>query len=80
MFDGLPLKVAALSDRAAMGKALALLGQSRIASNLNQLAHAANIGALIMTEDEEAGLKAALQHVSEIRALLLKATGLRTES
>ena len=33
-------------DHQALAQALAILGQSRIASNLNQLAKAANIGAL----------------------------------
>ncbi|WP_187428601.1 hypothetical protein ROLI_013060 [Roseobacter fucihabitans] len=37
-----------IEDKKAAAEALALLGQSRIASNLNQLAYHANIGALIV--------------------------------
>jgi len=36
-----------VEDKKAAAGALALLGQSRIASNLNQLAYHANIGALV---------------------------------
>lgn len=73
-----PLKrAAAVDDRKALSQAIALLGQSRIASNLNQLAHLGNIGALPLTPEMLAELSAALQHVSEIRALLIKAVGLK---
>ena len=41
-----------LQDKKSIAEALALLGQSRIASNLNQLAYHANIGALEMTAKE----------------------------
>ena len=50
----------------AMARALALLGQSRIASNLNQLAKAANIGSLPVTPEVEADLELACVHVAEI--------------
>jgi hypothetical protein len=36
----------AIEGRKALAQALALLGRSRLSSNLNQLAHAANIGTL----------------------------------
>lgn len=41
-------------DRKAIEKARALLGLSRIACNLNQLAYHANIGKLIGDEDSKA--------------------------
>lgn len=72
-------RAAAVEDRRALGQALALLGQSRYASNLNQIAHLAHIGAFTFTPEEQEELSAALKHIAEIRALLLKATGLRTE-
>jgi hypothetical protein len=78
VLNGAPLKrAAAVEDRKALSQALALLGQSRIASNLNQLAHLGNIGALPLTPEMQAELLAALQHVAEVRALLIKAVGLK---
>lgn len=65
----------AVEDRKALAKALGLLGSSRISSNLNQLARAANIGALPMTRETEAFLREALLDVREIRHLLLTALG-----
>lgn len=69
-----------VEDRRALAQALALLGQSRFSSNLNQIAHAANIGALVFTDDEAAALQSALSHIAEIRSLLLKATGVRKDA
>jgi hypothetical protein len=65
-------------DRKALAQALALLGNSRIASNLNQLAHAANIGALLVTPETERELLDAVEQVRELRRLLLAALGLKT--
>ena len=65
----------AIADRKAAAEALALLGQSRIASNLNQLAHAANIGALRVDERERAQINEAYAHVLSLRGLLLQALG-----
>ncbi len=67
----------AVEDRQALGKALALLGQSRQASNLNQLAHLAHIGALPVSLEIEAELAAALADIREIRRLLVSALGLK---
>ena len=69
---GLPVE-----DKAALAKSLALLGKSRLASNLNQLAHAANIGALPITPETEAHLRASLDDVREIRHLLMMALGMK---
>ena len=66
-----------LEDRQALAQALALLGRSHVANNLNQLAHAANIGALPMTPETEDALRAALQDVRAMRCLLLLALGIR---
>jgi hypothetical protein len=79
VFGGTALKsAAAIADRPALAQALALLGQSRFASNLNQIAHLAHIGALTFTPEEQAELSAALRHVAEIRSLLLSALGKKT--
>jgi hypothetical protein len=66
-------------DGEALGHILGLLGQSRIANNLNQLAKAAHLGALPVSEETEADLKAACAEVVMIRRLLLKALGVVTD-
>lgn len=65
----------AVEDKKAAAEALALLGQSRIASNLNQLAHHANIGMLITGEAEKAQIAEANGHLAAIRSLLMRALG-----
>lgn len=70
----------AVEDRQSLAQALALLGSSRLSSNLNQLAHAANIGALLVTPETESEIQGAAQAVREIRALLLSALGLKPEA
>ena len=78
VLNGIPLKRArAVEDRKALAQALALLGQTRFSSNLNQLAHLGNIGALPLSPEIEEELRACFQHVAEIRALLIKAVGLK---
>lgn len=67
----------AVEDRQALAQALALLGRSHIASNLNQLAHAANIGTLPMTPETEEDLRETIRAVRSIRTLLLHALGMR---
>lgn len=64
-----------VEDKKAVAEALALLGQSRIASNLNQLAYHANVGALIVDEQEKADIAEANAHLLAIRTLLVKALG-----
>ncbi len=73
--SGLPVE-----DRAALGKALALLGRSHLSSNLNQLAHAVNIGILPVTPETEIELREALADIREIRGLLMAALGLKPEA
>lgn len=65
-----------VSDQEALARALALLGASRIANNLNQLAYHANIGSLIMDEDTSAQIDEAYAHVRLIRDELVSALGL----
>lgn len=66
-----------LKDAEPLGRLLGLLGQSRLSSNLNQLAKAANQGSLPVTKEVEDDLRAACAQVFEIRTLLLKALGLK---
>ena len=70
--------VGAVVDQKSIAKALALLGQSRLSSNLNQIAKEANIGTLPLTPDVEADVQQACVHVAEIRAALIDALGLKT--
>lgn len=64
-----------IQDRKAFAQALALLGQSRLSSNLNQMARAVNFGVLPVTPETEDDLRAACQAVMEIRGLLMAALG-----
>ena len=79
--DGGPVKRRAVglevADKDALAKALALLGRSHFSSNLNQLAKAANIGTLPVSPEVEQELLATCAHVKEIKALLIKAVGLK---
>lgn len=70
----------AVEDRVALAKGLALLGRSRLANNLNQLAYAVNIGSLPITPETEQELFAALSDVRELRRLFLSALGLKPEN
>ncbi|MCF6303740.1 MAG: MobC family plasmid mobilization relaxosome protein [Rhodobacteraceae bacterium] len=65
-----------VKDQEAMARALALLGASRIANNLNQLAHQANIGSLIMDENTCAQIDETYAHVRLMRDELVSALGL----
>ena len=65
-----------VKDQEAMARALALLGASRIANNLNQLAHKANIGSLIMDENTCAQIDETYAHVRLMRDELVSALGL----
>lgn len=69
-----------IDDKKAAAEALALLGQSRIASNLNQLAHHANLGILHVGAEEQAKIEEAYQHIRAMRAALLQALGKRQTS
>ena len=64
-----------VEDKKAVAEVLALLGQSRIASNLNQLVHHANLGILIVGDEEKAQIAEANLHLQAIRGLLVQALG-----
>ena len=67
-------------DQTSIGQLLSALGQSRLSSNLNQIAKAANIGALPVTPDLEEDLAQACADISEIRRTLLTALGIKPGS
>ena len=64
-----------VKDHAALARALAALGASRLSNNLNQLAHSANTGGLPVTPETESEIKDACRAVQDIRAELMKALG-----
>lgn len=65
-----------LVDDVALSRVLASLGQSRLSSNLNQLAKAVHLGALPVTPETERELVEACFAVAEMRRDLLEALGL----
>ncbi|MCW3847379.1 MobC family plasmid mobilization relaxosome protein [Sphingomonas sp. LB-2] len=62
-------------DERTLAQLLARLGSSRMASNLNQLAHAANIGALDCDEEIATALAAACADIRAMRLMLMTALG-----
>lgn len=68
---------ASIEDRAAVAQLLALLGQSRIANNLNQLAYQANVGSLVIEDQEKTKIEEAYINVKLMRQALMKALGMR---
>lgn len=79
-FSGQSLKPARrrvpVKDHQALGEVLAKLGASRIAGNLNQLAHAASLGALHVDEAVRQMLEAACREIVEMRLLLMRGLGI----
>lgn len=64
-----------VKDHVALGRVLGALGQSRLSSNVNQLARAVNTGSLPVTQDTEQSIIEACEAIEEIRIELLKALG-----
>lgn len=68
-----------VNDKDALVRVLGLLGQSRLSSNINQLAKAVNSGSLPVTPETETELKAAARDVMAMRQILIQALGLDVE-
>ncbi|MEO9738053.1 MAG: hypothetical protein ABJH45_23060 [Paracoccaceae bacterium] len=64
-----------VKDHVALGRVLGALGQSRLSSNVNQLARAVNTGSLPVTPDTEQSIIEACVAIEEIRIELLRALG-----
>ncbi len=62
-----------VKDHQALAQLLGLLGQSRLANNVNQLARAANTGSLAVTPDTEEALVSATADINHMRQLLIQA-------
>jgi hypothetical protein len=71
---------AVVQDYDKLAALLALLAQSHLAQNLNQLARHANMGTLNVTLDVVQELLAACAHVREMRATLISALGVKPEN
>ncbi|UDF05361.1 hypothetical protein [Asticcacaulis sp. AND118] len=69
-----------IADHAAYAKLLGKLGDSGLASNLNQLARQANLGTLPVMPETEAALQYACSQISDMRRLLVQALGLEDEA
>ncbi len=67
---------APVKDQKSLARVLGLLGETRIANNLNQIAYEANCGSLLLDEQTEIRLNEASKHVFYIRKELVKALGL----
>lgn len=63
------------ADTESLARVLGALGQSRLSSNLNQLAKAVHSGSLPVTPETESDLREACREVSALRADLLRALG-----
>ena len=70
---GKPLHI----DQKSLAQLLGALGQSRISSNINQLAKAANSGSLPVNQEVLSALKEAVSNVHWMRETLIKALGLK---
>lgn len=65
-----------VKDHQVLARLQAELGQSRLASNLNQLAKAANCGSLEVSPDTEKALLSACADVRAMRQMLMKGLGI----
>ncbi|SMX44556.1 plasmid mobilization protein [Octadecabacter ascidiaceicola] len=72
-----PRSTTSIADKAALAQIFGLLGQSRIANNLNQLAYHANIGALPIDDVTLGQISEAYDNVLEMRTALIAALGLK---
>lgn len=68
-----------VKDHQLLAQVLGLLGQSRLSSNLNQLARSANTGSLPVTPDTAAALLSAVSDIRDIRRMLIKALNLEAD-
>lgn len=66
-------------DQEALGRVLGALGKSRLSSNLNQIAKAANMGALPVSPELAKELHEACAEIRAMRADLIKALGIKSE-
>ena len=73
-------RVVPAADQVLLAQILAQLGESRMANNLNQIAHHANCGSLVMEETTEEEINEACIHIAWMRVKLIEALGLKDRS
>lgn len=73
-------EAATVGDYEALAQAFDLLGSLRLADNLNQLARAANLGALPLPQEIEDEVIATCAAVQAIRMDLMRALGCESEA
>ena len=73
------IKRYAETDRILIAKVLAALGKSRISSNINQLAKAANSGSLPVNEEVQKALLDACITIEWMKVTLIKAMGVKPQ-
>ncbi|WP_299845298.1 hypothetical protein [uncultured Roseovarius sp.] len=66
-----------VAEQQLLAEVLVRLGQTRHANNLNQIAKGMHQGTLIVDEELEADLKAAIAEVAWMRATLMQALGIK---
>lgn len=66
-----------VADQEALGRILSMLGQTRIANNLNQIAYHANRGTLLLDEATEAEIKETCAYIAFMRLKLIEALGIK---
>lgn len=66
-----------IADQKLLAKLLGALGQSRIASNINQLAKAANSGSLPVNDEMLKSLQEAVNAIAWMRECLIRGMGLK---
>lgn len=69
-----------VADQQALAQVLSKLGQSRMASNLNQIAHHANAGSLIVNEATLDEMNEAAATIAWMRVTLIQALGLKDQN
>ena len=67
-------------DTHQLALVLAELGKSRLSSNINQLAKAANMGTLEMAPEVRHQIETACQEIQTMRMLLVAALGVKSEA
>ncbi|MGJ8572298.1 MAG: plasmid mobilization protein [Hoeflea sp.] len=66
-----------VEDEIVLAQVLGKLGESRMANNLNQLAHQANCGSLLIDESTEEEIKLACAQIAWMRVKLIEALGIK---
>ncbi|WP_298976859.1 hypothetical protein [uncultured Roseobacter sp.] len=71
-------RVPPVAEQRLLAEVLARLGQSRTASNLNQIAKHLNQGTLVLDEELTADLNHAVAEVAWMRVTLMRALGIKS--